>query len=177
LQLHHFYLFASQLPHSRQALHSNVHLGLAYPLSTNGTRGSRIFNNTFSAHAISGVSSSETGFCGSGIASIVKDSVRGFIGSGVANVIGNKATGVQAAGLVNIVRNQTEGLTGSGLCSTFRVVLPARRQQAFANVATGNVYGAQVAGFSNTAQATPAGTGSRLYQCGRHQQIASGGLH
>src|SRR6185312_8619874 len=91
-----------------QALHSNVHIGLAYPLSTNGIRAAE-YTNTFSAHAISGVSYSETAFCGSGIASIVKDSVRGFIGSGIGNIIGNKATGVQAAGLINIVRNQTEG--------------------------------------------------------------------
>jgi hypothetical protein len=132
-----------------QTLHSNVHLGFAYPLSTNGTQAPQ-YNNTFSAHAISGVSYSETAFCGSGIASIVKDSVRGFIGSGIVNVIGNKATGVQAAGMVNIVRNQTEGLQAAGFANISGCVTGAQTA-GFANVATGNVYGAQIAGFSNTA--------------------------
>ena len=132
-----------------QTLHSNVHLGFAYPLSTNGVKAAE-YTNTFSAHAISGVSYSETAFCGSGIASIVKDSVRGFIGSGIANIIGNKAVGMQGAGFVNIVRNETEGVQGAGFLNVSGCVNGAQLA-GFANVATGNVTGAQVAGFSNTA--------------------------
>ena len=131
-------------------LKSNVHIGLAYPISTNGVRAAE-YTNAFSLHAISGVSYSETAFCASGVASIIKDSAQGFVGSGFINIIGNKATGVQAAGFMNCTRNQSKGLQAAGFLNLSGDLL-GTQAGGFANVCSGNVTGLQVAGFTNTAR-------------------------
>lgn len=128
---------------------SNVHIGFAYPISTNGTHAAEYTNNA-SFHAISGISYSEKAFCASGVTSIVKDSVTGFIGSGVANIIGNKANGMQAAGFANYTKNLSKGLQAAGFINLSGEVIGAQTA-GFANITMGNVNGLQAAGFVNTA--------------------------
>jgi hypothetical protein len=141
-----------------QSIQQNrVHIGFAYPLSTNGVNAAQ-YTNTLSLHAISGVSYSENAFCASGIASIIKDSAKGFVGSGLVNVIGNKATGAQAAGLINYVRNEVEGVEAAGFMNLAGCVRGAQLA-GFANIATGNVAGAQIGGFINIADDVAGQTG------------------
>jgi hypothetical protein len=128
-------------------LHSNAHIGFAYPISTNGTHAAE-YSNSFSLHAISGVSAAEQSVCISGIASIIKDSATGFVASGIANVIGNSAIGVQFAGFVNSTRNHSTGAQAAGFANVTGGMLGAQ-MAGFANIATGNVVGVQAAGFFN----------------------------
>ena len=55
----------------------NAHIGLIYPISTNGTRAGE-YTNKFSLHAIEGISKNETGFSLYGLVGIIKDSASGL---------------------------------------------------------------------------------------------------
>lgn len=112
---------------------SNAHIGLVYPISTNGTNAIN-YKNKFSLHAIGGVSSGEEGFCASGMANYVNYDGNGVMAAGFANIIMDNAKGAQLAGFMNLVKHNTEGLQAAG----------------FANI-SGNVRGAQLAGFINLA--------------------------
>lgn len=129
---------------------SNTHIGLLYPISTNGVHAAE-YTNTFSAHAISGVSYSEKAFCASGVASVIKDSATGLVASGFANVIGNKATGVQAAGFINYAGNYTNGVQSAGFMN-YSGGVKGVQTAGFANIATKEVDGLQAAGFVNIAK-------------------------
>ena len=115
----------------RELKYSNVHIGLVYPLSTNGVK-AREYNNSFSLHAIAGVSGGETGIALSGFSLFIKDSASGLQCSGFMNLIGNKAHGVQLAGFMNNTRNKAQGLQAAG----------------FLNL-TGSSKGLALAGFGN----------------------------
>lgn len=134
-------------------LHSNVHIGLTYPLSTNGANAA-LYSNTFSVHAISGVSYREEAICMSGIASIIKDSAKGAMLSGFVNIIGGSASGMQAAGFMNIARQQSIGLQAAGFINLSGGVDGAQAA-GFANISTRSVTGAQAAGFVNVAKNVP----------------------
>jgi len=137
---------------------SNAHIGLIYPLSTNGVRAAQ-YDNKCSMHAIAGVSHSEKAFCASGVANVVKDSVTGFIAAGAVNYIGNSTKGAQAAGFANINRNNVTGLQAAGFANVAGSIKGVQAA-GFINVATKNATGVQVAGFVNTAkQATVQGAG------------------
>lgn len=110
-----------------------AHVGIIYPLSTNGTEAPG-YSNRFSLHLISGVSRNETAFCLSGISGVVRQNAHGIMVSGITNIVGNNADGVQMAGILNLLRKEAEGAEIAG----------------FANI-TGNMRGAQVAGFVNIA--------------------------
>lgn len=108
-----------------------AHIGLVYPLSSNGTAAPQLRNGC-SFHLLAGVSGGEQAFCLSGLSSVVKGDAHGLMLSGLSNHIAGTATGLQLAGLLNTVRGQAEGVQLAG----------------FANV-TGNAAGAQAAGFAN----------------------------
>lgn len=110
---------------------NRVHIGLIYPLSTNGVQAAQ-YTNYFSLHAIAGLSGTEKGFAASGFLTIVKDSSTSWIMSGFGNIIFNRAKGVQLAGFMNMVKNESEGLQAAG----------------YLNIA-GSSKGAQLAGFGN----------------------------
>src|ERR1700743_1835297 len=107
---------------------SIVHIGLVYPISTNGLQAAQ-FSNPISVHAIAGLSKDETGLAVAGFALLVKDSATGVQLSGFLNAIGKKATGLQAAGFLNLT-GSSEGLSLAG----------------FANISRDSA-GEQVAGF------------------------------
>lgn len=125
---------------------SNVHIGLIYPLSTNGIHAAA-YSNHFSLHGIAGVSRAETGVALAGFALIVKDSASGLQISGFANLIGNKARGLSLAGFGNICRDSS-GVQAAGFINKAGNV---RFQAAgFINVAK-KVSTVQIAGFINIA--------------------------
>lgn len=129
---------------------SNFHLGLLYPLSTNGARAEQ-YTNQVSVHAIAGVSRSERSFCVAGVASIIKDSANGLVASGACNLIGGSARGLVSAGAVNLVRRDVKGLEIAG-CLNMAAHVYGMQAAGFGNMAMGNVRGMQAAGFINIAE-------------------------
>jgi hypothetical protein len=128
---------------------SPVHIGLVYPLSSNGLQAEE-YSNGFSVHAIAGVSAAEESFCAAGVTNVVMDNATGFIGAGFSNHILNTADGVQVAGFANTVTNEVRGFMGAGFlnyCGNMEGVQAA----GFANITMGDVQGVQAAGFLNTA--------------------------
>ncbi|NBA88897.1 hypothetical protein GVN16_24190 [Emticicia sp. CRIBPO] len=127
-----------------QAVRS-AHVGLVYPLSTNGVSAPEI-SNAFSLHAISGVSKNEQSVAIAGVASIVKEHVRGVQISGVYNHAGISVHGAQIAGFGNYAKTRVEGAQIAGFMN---MTGPVNSQiGGFLNVAT-DVKGGQIAGFMN----------------------------
>lgn len=126
-----------------------AHVGLVYPLSTNGTEAYN-FKNKFSLHAIAGVSASEESFCASGFANVVRYNANGLIASGFANVILENATGLQASG-INYIGQYAKGFQAAGFANITGRSL-GLQGAGFANVNTDDVQGGQLAGFANVAK-------------------------
>lgn len=120
---------------AQDSKNGNVHIGLMYPVSTNGVHAGD-YTNIFSIHAIAGVSGNEKAFCASGVGNVVFYDANGLAAAGFINYIGNDANGAQLAGFINCVGNNASGLQAAG----------------FTNINKGNVDGVQVAGFYNHAQ-------------------------
>lgn len=126
LLLTSFNLFA-QLP-------GKIHVGLVYPLSSNGTH-APLDTNNFSIHLLAGVSAAE----------------RGLTFAGFSNVILNDAVGSQFAGFSNHIRGTANGSQFAGFANTYGGGKGAAFA-GFTNIAHGDVKGAQFAGFANTAK-------------------------
>lgn len=129
---------------------SHVHIGLVYPLSTNGVQAFN-YKNQVSLHAIGGASASEEGFCASGVGNVIRYNGNGFIAAGLGNIIMDNAEGVQAAGFLNYVKNNTHGFQAAGFANitgSFEGV----QAGGFANINTKATRGAQLGGFLNMAK-------------------------
>lgn len=131
--------------------HQQAHVGLVYPLSTNGTRAAQI-SNTISLHAIAGVSAGESGAAISGLSTIIKGNQRGAVISGLSNTISGDATGAQVAGLINTVGGNSRGVVAAGLINIAKTAKGAEIA-GLINVAKEQA-GAQVAGLSNIARSS-----------------------
>lgn len=131
---------------SQASLIRPVHIGLIYPISTNGIYAGD-FTNYCSIHALAGLSQSEKAFAAAGIANIVKQDAGGLIAAGFSNHIGGDAHGLQAAGFMNTVRHQSTGLQAAGFLNATRHMKGAQ-MAGFANV-TSKSEGFQAAGFTN----------------------------
>ncbi|MBS1597570.1 MAG: hypothetical protein JST75_05055 [Bacteroidetes bacterium] len=125
--------FGFHISSSAQIMVANkrVHIGLVYPISSNGTNAGE-FTNSFSLHAIGGYSKNEIGFALSGMSNVIVDSASGVQIAGFSNHIQNKAHGVQCAGFMNLVKNETDGVQVAGFLNK-----------------TGSLKGVQAAGFIN----------------------------
>ncbi|MGF1924952.1 MAG: hypothetical protein ACQUHE_12300 [Bacteroidia bacterium] len=121
-----FNLFA-QLP-------GKIHVGLVYPLSSNGTH-APLDTNNLSIHLLAGVSAAE----------------RGLTFAGFSNVILNDAIGSQFAGFSNHIRGTADGSQFAGFANTYGGGKGAAFA-GFTNVSHGDIKGAQFAGFANTAK-------------------------
>jgi len=108
-----------------------AHIGLVYPLSTNGAF-AKEYTNGFSLHAIGGMSYNEVALCASGVSSYVFHNADGVMAAGFSNHVRNEMNGVQLAGFMNTVRHNTRGMQAAG----------------FMNIA-GSLNGAQLGGFAN----------------------------
>lgn len=131
-----------------QPFKAKAHLGLFYPLSTNGKDAAK-YTNRFSLHAIAGVSKNETGAIFSGLSGTIKDSAKGFEMAGFSNYVGKKAHGVQMAGFINYA--------GGGNASQFAgfsnvTKHDSAKLQVAGFVNKGATVGSQVAGFINVAK-------------------------
>lgn len=128
---------------------SNVHIGFLYPISSNGIQ-AKEYSNTFSVHAIGGVSKSEEAFCASGVSNIVMNDVKGFIAAGVVNFIHDSVDGVSAAGFLNYANHHVNGLQAGGFMNLAGSVKGAQLA-GFGNISEKDVKGAQLGGFINVA--------------------------
>ncbi|MCX2449895.1 hypothetical protein OQX61_01310 [Pedobacter sp. PLR] len=111
-----------------------IHIGLVYPLSSNGKH-APLDTNNLSIHLLAGVSSVEKGFTFAGFSNIVRNEATGTQIAMFSNHISKKATGLQIAGFLNTYE-EGDGAAFAG----------------FANIAKGNIKGVQFAGFSNIAK-------------------------
>jgi hypothetical protein len=132
-------LFAQERP---------AHIGLVYPVSTNGTDAAK-YSNKFSLHFISGLSRNEHGLAMSGIGNLIKENADGIQIAGVFNQIGNNSSGVQIAGVSNVTKNEAQGLQLAGILNSAKT--SNLQISGFMNRG-GNVNGAQIAGFINMAK-------------------------
>ncbi|RYE00267.1 MAG: hypothetical protein EOP54_00855 [Sphingobacteriales bacterium] len=143
--------------------HQRAHVGLVYPLSTNGTRAAQI-SNTVSLHAIAGVSAGEDGVAISGLSTIIKGNQSGAVISGLSNTISGDATGAQIAGLINTIGGNSKGIVVAGLINIAKAAKGAEiaglvniaKEQAGVQVSglsnIARTSGIQVAGLANSAQ-------------------------
>ncbi len=129
--------------------HQKAHIGLVYPISTNGTNAASI-SNTISLHALAGLSAGEDGVAISGLSTIIKGNQSGAVVSGLSNTISGSANGTQVAGIVNIIGGTSSGVTVAGLVN---VAKSTKGVQAagLVNLSAGNA-NAQLAGLSNVSK-------------------------
>jgi hypothetical protein len=124
-----------------------VHVGLIYPLSSNGVQAAK-YTNRFSLHAVAGLSRNETSVAIAGAANVIKQDASGAQIAGAINTVGRNAKGAQVAGAVNVVGNDASGLQIAGAVNYIKNHGSGYQLAGFANVA-GSGSGVQVAGFSN----------------------------
>lgn len=127
--------------------YSIVHIGLVYPLSTNGAQAADYTNGT-SFHAIVGVSGNEEAFCASGITSIIRHKARGAVISGFSGHVGEGLHGVQASGFLNTAGGRVEGVQASGFLNVSKG-LKGVQAAGFGNMTQNAENGMQAAGFIN----------------------------
>ncbi|NML41819.1 hypothetical protein HHL17_31840 [Chitinophaga sp. G-6-1-13] len=132
-----------------------AHVGIVYPLSTNGTQAAE-YTNRFSLHVIAGVSKGEMGAAISGISNIVKGSATGATLAGFSNHIGLLSHGASISGFMNMVRQTSHGVMVTG----------------FLNQAGEMQHGYQVAGFANIARKSD-GTSGQISGFMNHTDSAS----
>jgi hypothetical protein len=112
---------------------SKTHIGLIYPLSSNG-RHAPLDSNTFSLNLLAGVSAAEDGFTLAGVTNIIHHTSKGVQIAGFSNHIGQKAEGTRVAGLMNLT-GESQGVSVAGFLNK-----------------SGDMKGAQISGFMNLAQ-------------------------
>lgn len=142
-------LAAAALQHAATAQQkAKVHIGLVYPVSSNGVKAYE-YSNAFSLHLVAGVSGSERGAAFSGLANIIKDSAHGVQAAGFLNEVGNHANGAMFAGFMNHVRGNAAGMQAAGMLNI-----------------TGRAKGLSLAGFGNivTTRSNGDTIGNRLVQ-------------
>lgn len=125
----------------------NIHIGLVYPVSTNGVDAVN-YSNHFSLHALAGVSAAEDGFCASGVGNVILHDGNGVVLGGSANIILGSAGGVSAAGFINYVGETVDGVQAAGFAN---VTKNCNGLQAggFSNINLQYLDGAQLGGFAN----------------------------
>lgn len=140
-----------------------IHIGLVYPLSSNGSHAARD-TNRFSLNLIAGVSASEKGPAIAGLSNIIHKNATGVTIAGFSNHIGQQAGGVLIAGFLNNY-NRGKGtaiagfMNNSGDMNGVEFVgflnisknMEGFQMAGFANIAR-DVKGTQVSGFMNIAR-------------------------
>ena len=129
---------------------SAAHIGLIYPISTHGTNAG-LYTNTFSLHAIAGLSAAEKGVAISGFSLLIKDKAEGVQISGVSNVILNTAEGVQVAGVTNIIKHEAQGVQIAGLLNVSESA-GAMQIAGLTNITHQDAKGLQLSGLLNKSE-------------------------
>ncbi len=126
------------------------HIGLIYPLSTNGTAAGR-YVNKISLHALVGYAAGLDGFEASGFGNIQNDYVDGVQFAGFFNLVKNEVHGVQGAGFININGSRLNGAQMAGFINLSGGSINGAQLAGFMNMASGGLDGIQGAGFLNIA--------------------------
>lgn len=101
---------------AQEKKHVPAHVGIFYPISTNGVKAAE-YQNNFSLHLLTGISGGETGFALYGLVGMVKGDVTGAQISGLWNHASGKVKGMQLAGLLNHAANSSEAAQIAGLAN------------------------------------------------------------
>jgi hypothetical protein len=124
------------------------HLGLVYPLSTNGHEAPHYVNRV-SMHLFAGVDGGLTGVAFSGLVNVSFEFTEGVQFAGIANYSGGNTQGVQFAGIVNVSVRSVEGLQAAGIVNVVADSVSAGQFAGIANVVAGPQNGLQMAGITN----------------------------
>ena len=125
-----------------------LHLGLIYPLSTNGLQAGRTVNEV-SYHLLVGYAAGLDGAEFSAIGNVENDFVDGAQFAGFFNVVRRRVDGLQAAGFLNASGGDTQGAQLSGFINVGAGTIDGLQATGFVNVTTGWQQGGQLSGFAN----------------------------
>lgn len=141
-----------------------AHIGLVYPISTNGVDAPSIHNN-FSVHVIYGLSAGESGLALYGVGGITKGDAKGLMASGVWTDIHGALEGAQMSGVFNRAHDASKGSQFAGVVNLTKEAAPVqlagvlnKATQVEAIQASGvvnltkDLEGVQMAGVSNIAE-------------------------
>ncbi|WP_307141420.1 hypothetical protein [Siphonobacter sp. SORGH_AS_1065] len=128
---------------------SVVHIGLIYPLSSNGRLAAE-YSNPFSMHGLIGVSGAETGVALAGVGLNIRGNARGLQLSGVYNQTGGHVQGTQLTGVVNTAHS-AKALQLAGVTNVVSQEFTGVQLAGVVNVA-GKTDGLQLAGLGNTSR-------------------------
>ncbi|MBS0026963.1 hypothetical protein ACTJJ0_00505 [Chitinophaga sp. 22321] len=143
-------LFLVNSAYAQTPLTSPAHIGLVYPLSSNG-KNAAAYTNHFSLHIIAGLSKAETGAAIAGISNIVKESSTGVLIAGISNHVGYTVHSGQIAGFMNQVKHDANGVQIAGFLNMAES-MKGVQAAGFANLVSKDADGTQVAGFINKAR-------------------------
>ncbi|WP_020529592.1 STN domain-containing protein [Flexithrix dorotheae] len=125
-----------------------AHFGLFYPVSTNGKRAPKVFND-ISLNLLYGVSAGVGSFELNGLGSVTNGNIKGFQASGIASFGTGNVKGFQAAGLINSVNGSLNGFQAAGFMNVAQDSGKATQAAGFMNINNGTQWGMQAAGFMN----------------------------
>ncbi len=176
-------IISTTLVHAQE--HQRAHVGFTYPLSSNGIQAPHM-SNSFSLHALIGVSGGENGAAISGLATIVNGTQKGVLISGLTNITTDTAKGAAIAGLTNI-NNDLNGAQIAGLVNVADSLKGCQIAglSNISNTATTQIAGLwniskssklQVAGLSNVGKNDLAIQVSGLINIVKHSKYQIGGL-
>jgi hypothetical protein len=168
---------------------SPAHIGIVYPLSSNGKMAGQM-SNRFSFHLLSGYSKGEQGFALSGLANVIREDAQGVQIAGLSNQIGRNASGVQLAGLGNSVKGDAPSAMIAGIYnvannahSQISGILNLTKSEAKAvqiaglvNISAGNVTGLQVSGLINKSRDVNSQLGGLVNVAGRVRGVQVSGF-
>jgi len=127
----------------------DFHLGIIYPLSTNGLDAHK-YQNKLSLHLLGGISAGELGLCVSGFGHVTSGNLDGMQLSGFGNVISGNANGIVMGGFGNVLSGRSSGIIVAGFGNVAQK-MEGIQVSGFGNVSQG-MEGIQSAGFINIAQ-------------------------
>ena len=133
---------------AQNKLPGKIHIGLIYPISTNGTHAPSDTNN-LSLHLLAGVSASEQGATFAGLANVVRNNSRGPQFAGFGNINRGNLDGAQFAGFINTAKT-VNGAQFAGFMNAAAAV-NGSQFAGFMNYASRSVSVSQIAGFINKA--------------------------
>lgn len=142
-----FALF-DHLPDESPYKESPIHIGLIYPISSNGIEAGQ-YVNQLSFHLLVGYAAGLNGFEASALGNVENDFVDGVQFAGFFNVVKNRVDGVQGAGFLNVSGGELEGAQLAGFLNTHAGTMEGLQGSGFLNLSTGYTQGGQLAGFSN----------------------------
>lgn len=142
LPFHSFLLSAQEQPSKT----SVAHIGLIYPLSSNGRLAAQ-YTNSFSLHALVGVSGAETGVALAGVGLNIRSQAKGLQMAGVYTQTAGPVLGTQLAGVANVAHS-AKALQMAGVANVVAQDYKGVQMAGVVNLA-GKSAGLQMAGVGN----------------------------